>query len=178
MPHRDDDAIHRALTAGDPAAFAAAYDRFGPRMYRAARALLRCDADAQDAVQDVFLALVRGRAGLAGVVDVEAYVFTALYRAAQRIASARATELSRLRRVSEMTAMTAQPVAPPDAEPVRRALAGLPAEQREVVAMKVDAGLTFARIGVVLGVSPHTAASRYRYALEKLRAALAKEVRP
>ena len=40
--------------------------------------------------------------------------------------------------------------------------------------MKIDGQLTFAEIGRVLGVSPNTAASRYRYALEKLRAMLQK----
>jgi len=53
-----------------------------------------------------------------------------------------------------------------------RALEALPAEQREVLALKVDGELTFEEIGGLLNVSPNTAASRYRYALEKLRDAL------
>jgi hypothetical protein len=39
-----------------------------------------------------------------------------------------------------------------------------------VLALKIDGGLSFAEIGMALGVSPNTAASRYRYALERLRA--------
>ena len=46
------------------------------------------------------------------------------------------------------------------------------AEQRDTVALKIDGGLTFAEIAAVMRTSPNTAASRYRYALEKLRAAL------
>ena len=57
-------------------------------------------------------------------------------------------------------------------EALERALARLPVEQREVVALKVDGELTFAEIGAVMGISPNTAASRYRYALGKLRAEL------
>ena len=49
------------------------------------------------------------------------------------------------------------------------AVAGLPPAQREVLALKVDGGLTFAEIAAVIGTSINTAASRYRYALEKLR---------
>ena len=45
----------------------------------------------------------------------------------------------------------------------------LPPEQADVVALKVWHDLTFAEIAVLLAVSPNTAASRYRYALEKLR---------
>jgi DNA-directed RNA polymerase specialized sigma24 family protein len=37
------------------------------------------------------------------------------------------------------------------------------------VGLEIDGGLTFAEIGAVAGISPNTAASRYRYALEKLR---------
>jgi RNA polymerase sigma-70 factor (ECF subfamily) len=39
----------------------------------------------------------------------------------------------------------------------------------------MDAGLTFVEIGAALDISPNTAASRYRYALEKLRVALQEE---
>src|SRR5437879_3620136 len=45
---------------------------------------------------------------------------------------------------------------------LERALAELPAGQREVIALKVDGGLTFAEVAACLGVSPNTAASRYR----------------
>ena len=52
------------------------------------------------------------------------------------------------------------------------ALARLPEDQREVLALKTEGELTFEEIGLVLGIPANTAASRYRYALEKLRAAL------
>lgn len=55
------------------------------------------------------------------------------------------------------------------ADLVESSLAKLPAEQREVVVLKVWAGLTLQEIGESLGISPNTASSRYRYALEALR---------
>jgi RNA polymerase sigma-70 factor (ECF subfamily) len=58
------------------------------------------------------------------------------------------------------------------AELLERSLRDLPAEQREVVVLKIWGGLTFEAIGEVLGISPHTAASRYRYALNHLRRTL------
>lgn len=48
------------------------------------------------------------------------------------------------------------------------AIRGLPTDQAEVVVLKVWESMTFAQIAVVLEISPATAASRYRYALEKL----------
>ena len=41
-----------------------------------------------------------------------------------------------------------------------------------MVHLKIWEGLTFARIAEVLDIPPNTAASRYRYALEKLRTLL------
>lgn len=53
-----------------------------------------------------------------------------------------------------------------------RCLAELPPPQREVVVLKIWHEHTFDEIGDLLGISPHTAAGRYRYGLEKLRACL------
>ena len=60
----------------------------------------------------------------------------------------------------------------PYGDRLQRALLALPAEQREVLALKIDGELTFAQIAQVINVSINTAASRYRYALEKLRCSL------
>jgi RNA polymerase sigma-70 factor (ECF subfamily) len=48
------------------------------------------------------------------------------------------------------------------------ALRTLPAEQAEVVVLKIWEDLTFAEIGQILDTSPNTAASRYQYGLAKL----------
>jgi RNA polymerase sigma-70 factor (ECF subfamily) len=53
-------------------------------------------------------------------------------------------------------------------EKVQEAVAKLPAEQAEVVVLKIWEQFTFAEIAGLINESPNTAASRYRYALEKL----------
>jgi RNA polymerase sigma-70 factor (ECF subfamily) len=58
---------------------------------------------------------------------------------------------------------------------VRQAVMALPREQREVVVLHVWGGLTFEEVGRATGVAANTAASRYRYGLEKLRKAMAYE---
>jgi len=55
---------------------------------------------------------------------------------------------------------------------LQKALGALPEEQREVVIMRIWGGMTLAEIAGVSGASLNTIASRYRYALEKLREAL------
>lgn len=51
-----------------------------------------------------------------------------------------------------------------------RALAQLPLEQREVIVLKIWNRLTFDEIGGLLEISPNTAAGRYRYGLQKIKA--------
>ena len=53
-----------------------------------------------------------------------------------------------------------------------RCLAELPPAQREVIVLKIWNRCTFEAISDLLEISPNTAAGRYRYGLEKLRACL------
>jgi RNA polymerase sigma-70 factor (ECF subfamily) len=55
------------------------------------------------------------------------------------------------------------------------ALAKLPLEQREVVALRLQGEMTFRQIARFQGESINTTQSRYRYGIEKLRLLLKKE---
>ncbi len=57
-------------------------------------------------------------------------------------------------------------------EALEAELRRLPVKQREVVVLKHFEGMTFQEIAEVADCSPNTAASRYRYGIEKLRASL------
>lgn len=166
------DPLLTGLAQGREDAYAALYDRHGAALFRVARVLLGSREEAEDAVQDVFVGLVRARRSLPRVDNIRAYLFASLRRAAaQRAAARQRVRAVPMDDVPEPAAAAASPV---DEWSVRleRAVRELPPEQRELVALKVTGGLTFAEIAVVLGASPNTAASRYRYALAKLRAAL------
>jgi len=169
------DPLLLGLAAGDERAFAALYDRFAPRMYRVALRILGSREDAEDVVQEVFLATVRVHERLADVRDLTAYLFAAIHRAAGRCAMRRA------RAIPVSPAAADEAIAPfeqaasdgPDWHRLQQAVRSLPDEQREVVTLKIDGELTFAQIAQIVGVSISTAASRYQYALRKLRASLA-----
>ena len=57
-----------------------------------------------------------------------------------------------------------------------RRLSELPVEQREAIVLKIWHEYTFEEIGELLELSPNTVAGRYRYGLQKLRAALKGEM--
>jgi RNA polymerase sigma-70 factor, ECF subfamily len=167
----DERHLLRGLAAGEERAFADLYDRYGVRLYRTARRLLDRPDEAEDAVQDVFAALVRSRSELVHVRDLTAYLFAALRRQVGR--------RSQLQRRLPQTLVVDCPASQPSEDPRREALSEalrlLPEEQRTVIGLKIEGELTFAEIGRVLAISPNTAASRYRYALERLRERLRNE---
>jgi RNA polymerase sigma-70 factor (ECF subfamily) len=168
------DPLTVGLAEGDERAYAELYDRFSGRLYRTALGMLGIGQDAEDIVQEVFMGILQSRHRLVDVRDLTAYLFVALRRAAGRCARRRARSSPLPEAAASELAAAANPQdrSGPCSELLDRALASLPAEQREVISLKIDGELTFAQIAQVIGVNMNTAASRYRYALEKLRAAL------
>lgn len=167
--------LAQSLAAGDPEAFASLYDRLAPRLLGTAHTMTGSIADAEDVVHDLFVDLARGRARLATVADLDAYVFTMLRHAVGKRRRRSAIDRRAVERIAverQATGLAVTPAVPGRDDELAAAVAALPGEQREVIALKVDGGLTFAEIAAVTGTSPNTAASRYRYALEKLRARL------
>lgn len=166
------------LAAGDMAAFTRLYDRLGARLHAAARRMTGSDEAAEDAVQEVFVTLARGRENLAMVSDLDGYVFTSLRHAIGRRWRSSASQrrsLEGLRRTIEEIHGTEGRTMPGPTladDELAAAVAALPEAQREVVALRIDAGLSFEEIAAATGTNPNTAASRYRSALEKLRLAL------
>lgn len=160
------------LAAGDPEAFAALYDRLAVRLFNTARTMTDSLPDAEDTVHDVFVELARSRDRLARITDLDAYLFTMLRHAVSRRRRRRDVDRRAIDTVARQRAeagrFTTQPAELAD-DALTAAVAGLPPAQREVLALKVDGGLTFAEIAAVIGTSINTAASRYRYAVEKLR---------
>ncbi|MHC4759365.1 MAG: sigma-70 family RNA polymerase sigma factor, partial [Planctomycetota bacterium] len=57
-----------------------------------------------------------------------------------------------------------------------RAIATLPYKQKEVIVMRIKAGLKFKEIAKLQGASLNTVQGRYRYGLDKLRSILDGEV--
>lgn len=164
------------LAAGDPEAFAALYDRLALRLLNTARTMTGSTVEAEDIVHDLFVDLARSRSRLTGITDLEAYVFTMLRHAVSRRRRRFAIDRKAVGQIAQDRLLSGRLADGPEElfdDGLAAAVASLPPAQREVIALKIDGGLTFAEIATAMGTSLNTAASRYRYALEKLRAALA-----
>jgi RNA polymerase sigma-70 factor (ECF subfamily) len=151
-------------------------DRHGPALVLLARQWVASRADAEDVVQEAFVRFWRTRER---VLDPTAYLFGCVKHVA--------LDGLRGRRRQERRDMAA---ARPEAEPLfvdpleqdeRRAaieasLRELPLGQAEVVVMKIWGGLTFPQIAEALELPTNTVASRYRYAIARLRARLREQL--
>lgn len=162
-----------------PDSVAALYDTHAPALYRFLLSLCGSEADTLDLLQDLFVRLVRQRRD--SLDDPQAFLFRAarnlfldqLRRKAHRrkLLDAYGGELS-----STAHAEPKAPSSPESKLAVARALACLPEDQRAVVHLKIWENLTFARIAEILGIPPNTAASRYRYAMDRLRLLLTNQI--
>ena len=137
-----------------------------------ARDQTRCEADAQDVLQDALVETWRRCGG--GTPD-HALVFATIRRRA--IDLARRNDRRELREFAAPEWFQASAGEPAHDEELERAVKTLPPDLREVVVLKTWSELTFQQVADTLGIPLNTAASRYRYALDHLRAAL-KAVRP
>lgn len=134
------------------------------------RALGLSHAEAEDVLHDVFRQL------LALEKPPAEPVFYAVRAFRNRALNHRRSLWRRVTREFESARWFERDADPSAAERAAvRCLADLPAAQREVIVLKLWHGLTFEAVGEATGVSPHTAAGRYRYGLEKLRACLKEE---
>lgn len=158
-----------------PAEFdlARVYDDHAQALFGYLLNLTRNEAETRDVLQEVFLKIARRTEILSGTRDQRAFLL--------RLAHNTAIDSMRRRDARERhhAQLGAEPIglfavsADPDEGEFRARLAAalgdLPHEQRAVVLLKLWEELTFEQIAATLNISANTAASRYRYALDKLR---------
>jgi RNA polymerase sigma-70 factor, ECF subfamily len=179
MPHANpepNDALRLQLLvlrcqAGDAQAFSALLERFGPRTQRYLRSLLGDDAD--DAQQEVWIAVYRSVARLANPAGFRTWLFT--------ITRHRALDYLRKRRRHEALIEDVVADVPmgdaadeggddaPDLAHMETAMVELPLAQREVLLLRFRDEMTYAEIAVITGCPLGTVKTRIHHARRNLR---------
>jgi len=131
------------------------------------RALGLSHGEAEDVLQETFLALVQ-RAEAPS--QPEYYCLRSFRNRALNYRRSLWRRLARELESQRWFERSAQES--PHEREAMRCLAQLPPEQREVIVLKIWHEYTFEQIGELLELSPNTAAGRYRYGLQKIKACL------
>lgn len=149
-----DERLARRAVKGDERAFAAIFDRYHQRLYRYCLAIVGDTEDAQDALQNTMVKVLRALPGEERRIELKPWLY--------RIAHNESIDLARRRRTGEplepeMTA--AGPGVAREAEARERLgrlladLEQLPERQRGALLMRELSGLGFEEIGAALGCS-------------------------
>ena len=161
----------QAMARGDRSALAALYDRYSPIMFALALRIVRERREAEDLLHDVFLEVWR----TAKDYDPDRGRVRTWLTIRMR---SRALDLQKSARVSrnvgddsvlDRVASDTDIADSPDRTRVRKALAGLPTEQRQVLELGYFEGLSCSEIAEKLGTPIGTVKSRVAAALGKLR---------
>lgn len=148
------------------------YQQYGPGLLLYARSLLGSKHAAEDVLQQVFMRILQQNTI---PEQPKPYLFRAVHNTALNLIRGESTQV-------ELANIEPWFEAPEQDHTERLTLTTelmrVPRDQRQVLVLHLWGGLTFDEVASVLDISPNTAASRYRYALQKLRAALQPEGTP
>jgi RNA polymerase sigma-70 factor (ECF subfamily) len=164
----------RSLSASDEAAdrnFALAqlYDLTAERLLRLAVSILRRQHDAEDAVSAVMVKIAERPRVLVEAERPWHYLLRMVRNESLVLVRGRSRWSSIGEFAHRLIGRSVDVVEQRDENrQIWEALASLPTPQSEVVVLKTWEQLTFAEVAEVLQLTPSTAASRYRYGLEKL----------
>ncbi len=149
------------------------YDAHAQALFAFLLNLTRHEADTRDLLQGIFVKLAREPALLEGVREERAFLLRLAHNAAIDLVRRRSTREKNYEQLAAEAVPVFAPSSDLDQQSFRQALSDalreLPPDQRAVIHLKLWEGLTFEAIADTLGLSPNTAASRYRYGLDKLR---------
>jgi RNA polymerase sigma-70 factor (ECF subfamily) len=139
---------------------------------------ITCDpGDADDAVQEAFVDVLRGLRAFRGEARLTTWLFRIAIRAATRVRNRRAARRPTAVDPAEIAADDDPVAHAADRENAARLLAAidqLPAAQRAVVGLAAIEGLPHAEIAAVLGIPVGTVGSRLHEARDRLCLLLAK----
>ncbi|MGB2863828.1 MAG: sigma-70 family RNA polymerase sigma factor [Sedimentisphaerales bacterium] len=157
------------------------YEKYKNDLLKLAVALTNDVNTAEDVVQDVFVSFAQSAARIRLAGNLKTYLTTCV---ANRIRNAK-----RDRQRHEASVIEDADCAICDAEKpeqwailseelelLRNAMAQIPYEQREVIGLYMQGGMTFRQIAKLRNASINTIQGRYRYGLNKLRSILNSEV--
>lgn len=164
------------LAGGEEAAFAELYDRCADRLFRWLSLRIGSRDSAADVLQTTFLRAVKRRRRFRAVENPVSYLFQIARNEANRAMRNGRQAGRQSPPLEELFAVEGGHSRSDDEDAAVAALSRLDPDDRELVVLKIYAGLSFREIADVLDLPQGTVATRYRRALQSLRGWLAKQI--
>ncbi len=154
-----------------PISLESLYDEHAPALFAFVLNLTRDETDTRDVLQEIFLKLARQPSLLDKARAPRSFLLRIAHNLAIDQIRRRTTRQANYDRLAAETVELFEPAPEEQAfrDQLAAALAELPPEQRAVVHLKLWEEMTFEEIASTLDIPANTAASRYRYGLDKLR---------
>ena len=158
---------------GDGEALCQIYEKYKRDLLVLAVALLKDVNTAEDVVHDVFVCFVQGLGKFRLTGSLRRYLSTCVANRARNASKAKHHQSVSLEEVQPVSSGLNNPhqsvVCNEELRQLSLATAKLPYEQREVIMLHLQCGLSLKAIANLQGISVNTIKSRYRYGLDKLR---------
>lgn len=175
----DDELLMSQVKRGNVDAFDVLYHRYNARAYRVARSICHDKGRAEDAIQEAFISIWKGRASYRSQRGtVAAWLLTAVrYRAIDVVRrdhkhAGRRADVGALAAHLTPEELAEQVTSRDEARRLQTLLTRLPDAQREVITLAFYGELTHTEIAAALGLPAGTVKGRMRLGLHKLRDAL------
>lgn len=175
----EDELLKLRFKRGDIGVLAAIYDKYGDTLLTIAMALLNDHGLAEDVLHDVFVSFAKSAKRFRIQGSLKAYLAKSIVNRCRDLMRKQKSAPAALNN-AELTASNPAPdsniLFEEQSAQISNALTQIPNEQREIVALKITAGLKFRQIAALQNISINTAQARYRYGMDKLRSLLKNEV--
>lgn len=176
----EDELLKLRFKHGDISVLAVIYDKYGDYLLTIAMALLNDHGLAEDVLHDVYVSFAKSVTRFRIQGSLKAYLAKSIINRCRDLMRKRKTAPAALNDAEQIIASNPAPESTMIFEEqsvlLSNALMQIPNEQREIVVLKIKAGVKFRQIAALQNISINTAQARYRYGIDKLRSLLNSEM--
>ena len=176
----EDELLKWRFKRGSKDALRRIYEKYLNHLLTLAMALLNDAGRAEDVVHDVFVSFAGSTKDFKLGGNLKSYLTTCVMNRARDQIRANRRGPTQLDAAESLSSNLNGPdqtiICSEESRKLNHAIAQLPDDQREVIALRLKGEMTFSQIAKLHNVSINTIQGRYRYGLNKLRSVLNGEV--
>ena len=166
---------------GSKEALCGIYEKYKDYLLILALALLNDKSSVEDVLHDVFVSFAQGIDDFKLNGSLRAYLAVCIVNRARNRNRLKQQQTVRLDKAEILSSGAVEPsrsiICNEELKQLSDAMSQLSYQQREVIMLHLQGGITFEKIADLEDISVNTIKSRYRYGVEKLRSVLNREVR-